>query len=332
MSEAAFTPKRRIVITKEDVERHQQEQKVHETDLANVDTTHPFDKPEFVDFIHREFPGFKGDLQTANRPAISDHPDDLEEWESARILKRKAKMEGVESDPAYLARLLYEEFFSVNQAPGSFSTPMFKGMPGMTPGGMISHFYMDGSINGFKTADLVTSPLNGARLIDAVQELKDIDLKKARALISIAAESTWPVRVGQTFHYRPFNWRTEDQIMLGNGNYPPDLDSVGYRLLTMLSMNPEMLEPVDSELLAMFGTNFKNSQMSRASFIIFFWHRCQTLMSPQGTYVGMDDEKARKTVEELLVARTHPDLQVFFKYLSPSGYINEVLAKDEADS
>lgn len=118
----------------------------HAYDLSDSDRslasgTHPFHEPGFRAYLDATFPDFVESVDTATRPSISDKPDELEHWESERILARKSRR-SYESAEMYLRRLLYEETFSVNQNPGSLQS--FRGSYGMTPGGLISHYYWGG--------------------------------------------------------------------------------------------------------------------------------------------------------------------------------------------
>lgn len=97
-------------------------------------------------------------------------------------------------------------------------------------------------------------------------------------------------------------------------------ETIGYRLLKMLHVTPAMLEPVaDKELQARFVN--RDRTIPRAELIVCAWHRPQVLL-PDGYYTSAETPEVTQAVEGLLALRTHSEMQIFYKYLSPSGYIN----------
>jgi hypothetical protein len=125
-----------------------------EVDRTAISNIHPFDIPDFRSYLVAVAPEYAELVATANRPDISDQPDELERWEAGCILARKAKFD-YEPNELYLRHLLYEETFSVNQNP--VSAQSFRGSHGMTPGGLISHCYQEGRYNGLTVAELSAS-------------------------------------------------------------------------------------------------------------------------------------------------------------------------------
>jgi hypothetical protein len=89
----------------------------------------------------------------------------------------------------------------------------------------------------------------------------------------------------------------------------------------MLHVVPAMVEPVaDKELQAKFVK--RDQPIPRAELIVRAWHRSQALVS-DGHFTSADTPEVLKALKDLLALRTHPEMQVFFKFLSPSGYINQ---------
>jgi hypothetical protein len=120
-------------------------------------TEHPFTNPKFIAVVQKYAPEYTDKLAEAEKPTISEHPDELEAWEAEQIEKRKQQLP-YESDFSYAIRVLYEETFSVNQ----FPEKSFKGSNGLTVGGLISHFYTINIINGVKASDAQNWELNGS--------------------------------------------------------------------------------------------------------------------------------------------------------------------------
>lgn len=283
--------------------------------------SHPFEDRGFREFLQREFPDLTIDFAQVQLPGISVHPDELELWEVDQIKQRKSRKPPWESELRYLSRLLYEEFFSVDQNPGMPTPVIFRGVAGITPGGLISHFYSPNSIGGATLENVVLAAPKTSTLGEAVRT--DPDFHNWRNLINTAVECTWPTIIGRANMFRPNFASIERKISLGQP-YPEQLDSVGYRLIRMLVEMPAMMDPIeDVELRKMVNPRFPERPMSKIVFIRKLWEHSQPLLTDSGTYDDPNKPEVKKILRDLLIARTHPELQIFFRYFSPSGYINQ---------
>lgn len=301
----------------------------NEADLSQINTTHAFDRPEFIEFFETEAPVFLDRIQEAVRPGQSSHADELEKWEGAWILKRK-DIKGSEDKLQYLIRLLYEEFFSVNQNPGK-NPPEFNGSYGMTPGGLISHFYSPIQIDNQSVKSVVELPFQGKTLREAIDSLTtsdDLEGRKQRSsFVGLVYENTYENDSFNTLGRMRMRDSMDKAFRDEEFVYLKEMDSLGYRLLAMLKAEPEMIEPVaDQKLLERFGVK---RAISRAEFIVKIWGLfSRDVFTKNSTYRHMDEGEAKEVISYLLTVRTHPELQIFFKYLSPSGYVNDWLNSD----
>ncbi len=275
---------------------------------------HPFDNPELREYVSETFPQHIEAMISANRPSLSSQPDELERWEADKIVARK-QLKAYEDPKLYLRRLLYEETFSVNQNPGSVPEVLFQGVAGMTPGGLISHFAPRYISSGVSLEKILTmSEINAPSLGEAINQAKMRDHKDAYNLAEMISIIMQP----DIFNaYRtPFLSR---HILAGSIN--PVHDNLAFRMLKMFKAAPEMLEHVeDNELQAKFSRGAGN--LSRANLVVRAWEESQVIL-PDGFYTGSDAPEVQTAVDNLFALRTHSEMQIFFKYLSPSGYINE---------
>jgi hypothetical protein len=188
----------------------------------------------------------------------------------------------------------------------------------MTPGGLISHRYQEGSYDRLTVADVAAQPeIDEETLSQAMVRLGPDWQSGASGLLSLVDRMTYPNNFGIS------NPGLAKRYALGELRPPVEYDAVGYRILRMLHIKPEMLEPVeDADLQARFVN--RAGRLARAELFIHAWHRSQVLL-PDGYFTASaaPDPNADKAVDNLLALRTHPETQIFYKYLSPSGYINE---------
>ena len=304
------------------------------TDLSEVDTTHYLDRFEVAAYVAKEFPDYAEKLTKSARPIISDHPDMMERWESARILKRKDK-HSYETSQSYFIRALYEEMFGVNQAPGDetvqkdfeiskdpSSNPeklrVYQGIMGMTPGGLMSHFAFLGSISGVSLEDAPKLNLKGKTCAEAYPSLNaELGWPNAEPVIDLIYHFTTLRDASyMAAHKRQFTIRN---IETGK-KYPPEYDSIGYRLMLMCHDCPDMIIPVqDEELLRELGFKW-----AAPKHLVYkrVWEVSQVVYDLIGSGEIKFTEEQHKAIDRMLKIRTHPEMQVFFKYLSPSGYIN----------
>lgn len=290
---------------------------------------HPYDDPSLTAQLTDLVPDFRELTTYSVRPKLSDHPDDFEVWESTVILQRSARMSD-ESARQYLQRWLYEGAFSVQQFPYGAVKDMaphnWSQLGGMTTGGLLSHYYLGGDRWG-ETMNILVEDVDwtGNDLQDVYRELQ-----KEGAGKEILKNVLFPL-------IQMYGQRMQDRISLDgvvsykdilDGSYrkvAPMLDSISLRLLQMLQASPEMRAEVkDDELVERFTQkdHHRSGRPNKAELLLRTWTASQPLLTPEGTYNKSEDPEVLKVLNDLLYFRTHPETQVFFRYLSPSGYIN----------
>ncbi|OGJ21331.1 MAG: hypothetical protein A3A82_04015 [Candidatus Pacebacteria bacterium RIFCSPLOWO2_01_FULL_47_12] len=286
------------------------------------DSEHPFDNVAFQGFLQEEFPELVGQVATATRPGVSAQPDEMEAWESAVVQQRKQRR-GFEGDWDYLIRLLYEECFSINQNPGVGEPATMHGVAGHTPSGLVSHFFSGNSTGGASISTEVQKDFSGASLQEAVHSLQGkLTNRQIEGFLDVVQMCT--SRNDVLIQVHRMGYSGSDVIeLVRNGQYGKIFDSIGYRLLAMFKAEPTMLEPIqDLRLKEML--NFRTDRVvSKARFIVKLWGYCQSLLYENGAYRYIGESGVREVLTNLLFCRTHPELQCFFRYLSPSGYIND---------
>jgi hypothetical protein len=245
----------------------------------------------------------------------------MEKWEAEQIIRRKRQFYG-ESNFNYLVRVLYEETFSVNQFPAC----PHKESNGLTPGGLISHYLCMDTIDGVGALDVAKFDLAGETLLEALQN--EPDYRRRESILRHASEITYPWRLG---FYNPIK-SIEYRIVAKLDNFKPsdELETYGYRLLKMLKGTPELRQPIKDEGLRSFIGLHPSSEMTLAAGVASIWAKIGKAPGPlfteDGAYkVVFNDEKPSREIVEalknLLFVRTHPDLQVVYRYFSPSGYL-----------
>lgn len=231
----------------------------------------------------------------------------------------------------YLLRTLYEECFSINQNTNQQPPPTHQESAGMTTGGLVSHYYLDGvdqaSIEEISSYDFDrTSPQA------AVASLTDT--KQKELLMEMA--------VNASFSNLPFKQRATATKFSSlrslprviNSNQPwkprPWTETSGFGLLNLLLSAPEFLAEVeDPKLLEIFDLR-PDQKISRAHFLSLAWKRMSyNLIDSSGHFKLYDDGEIKEILAKLLRVRLHPEMQIFFKYFSPSGYINEASVKTD---
>jgi hypothetical protein len=272
---------------------------------------HPFDDPSFKGFLSNEHPEFLGRAESSYRPQTSESADELETWEAERIELRKQRFPH-ETDELYLRRLLYEESFSVNQQPDVNPPVTFQGVAGMTPGGLISHFYPRYAMNGVNLRDTLDTPeLGMPNLAEALSAAS-----QRRRLATIISTIMQPYALTGM---RRYNLRLARDLEAGTG-LTEEHNNVAFRMLKMFRAAPEMMKPVtDTQLQTAFVSHDK--PIARAELIVRAWEKSQAIL-PNGYYTSAEAPEIKSAVNNLFMLRTHSEMQIFFKYLSPSGYIN----------
>jgi hypothetical protein len=303
-------------------------------DLSKTDTTHAFDREAFLIFLHNQFPDLAQQIADAVRPQMSSSPDELEMWESTRILKRKDRFSN-ETDWAYLIRLLYEEMFAVNQAPNMTNPPMMGGVPGLTIGGLVSHFYRSRLQNGILISQILDYNFSGRTMHQAINAIKESDAMQTDSPLRHLRMFMQSVQyLSQRNDSSPLmNWEVlrsgpiSDQVMIGKSdsykNRYPELDSVGYRLLALLKKEPSFQVMVqDKDLQKLVGVD-ETRDINRAELLVVAWHYFQRIFKVVGVGITDPTDEVRELVKKMLVFRTHREMAIYFKYFSPSGYLNE---------
>lgn len=344
----------KIVISQADIEREKKDRKTRilkereeATDLSDTNTTHPLNRESIIKLINIEFPNIQ--LDQVDIPKMSENTDMMEEWESARILKRRDRIKG-ESDWQYTMRVIYEELFGVNQAPGDDSVfeddkredynPMqsriYKETTGMTPGGLISHMRYRDSYNNmtlekaakmnprggntksalewFKKDKSIEPHFVGMDFLEMIQRCTDPRFQKWNFEPRYATGIMGPHQIGEIF--------------TGKRAVPTDWDTYGYRLIKMIASEPQMMANIkDREFLTTLGYG-ENANPNGLDILQDSWRRSRNYYANIGKMSEKDNPKVHDLVKRLLLIRTHPEMQVFFKYISPSGYINEAVHQE----
>lgn len=278
---------------------------------------HAFDNPEFREFLNTAFPQYAERLDDVARPGLSASPDELEQWEAERILARKQPFNH-ESHRLYLHRLLYEEAFSVNQKPGLDPPETIYGVAGMTPGGLISHRYPEYDFSALTVGQAATLPeVEAVTFSDAVKQINERDWKMAHQFIDMATQIVRPEPLG--FPMRR-NSLLAQKILTGQ-TVSVEYETIAFRLLKMLHTAPEMLESVHDKALQLRFMQ-ADYDLPRAQLLQWAWGRSQPIL-PDGYYTSAETPEVKTAVDNLFALRTHPEMQVFFRHLSPSGYMND---------
>ena len=294
-----------------------------QVDLADIDTVHPFDKPDFIEWIDSEFFGYGELAASSQKPRLSNNPDQLETWEAAQVLKRK-RLFGDQSNMHYLMRLLYEEAFSVDQNPGmQVNVPVFQGSFGLVPGGLISHYMDRQTFDLEKALSLFQASANTREAVKAIPRLPLDQEQVLHTIIRCSQrvdaeqlamlELTSPERVRHLCH----------RLLNTDHPYEELYDVRGHRLLAMLHATPEMTAPLQDESILVDYPTTPANMPSRAYILQRYWSYFSRTLMAEHYFREPDDDGVRDAIEELLRFRTHPEMQIFFKYLSPSGYLNE---------
>lgn len=323
-----------IKITWDDIEGNVSSRE-ESTNLENIDSRHPLERIEVKDYIEKNFPEFAERFKSATKPRISSNPNLLEEWESARIIKgRDTRYLQSDTPLRNLVRGLYAESFSVSQ---SFTAsdlshedkdeslnPMNKrqlnGSQGITLGGLVSHYTKPYE----KAEDFPEIPKEARDINEALDLLrkKDTPWMELQEFVK---------RIVEIYHRREgirqgFERRMRDTTIrrvLEGDTYDNYIEIVGFRLLALFANNPSMLENVtDEALLTTYGYR-PEAKISCAGMFARAWEHAASL----NTFLESGNEELsdleKDGLNKLLFLRTHPEMQIFYKFFSPSGGINE---------
>ncbi len=281
---------------------------------------HPLEQhPELLALVTQHFPdkGYEKLLLDAIKPGISNHPDELEKWEAEAILRRKQKLSG-DFGIAHLIRILYEETFSVRQFQGEkFSSE------GATIGGLLSHHYFGGSIDGVTIEDIPELPQLKETFQEEFEELiATDDTDSLDKLVTLAAKIAFPHNYDPTGFY---SIRIKQQLLRTRKYFRSEaVEIIAYRMIKILHDYPELLEKSDkTDLNKVCETSW---QANLTFFVDKLWgllgHAPGVFFTDRGVYKHEITDELLAGLEKLIQFRTNPDTQVLYRYLSPSGYSN----------
>lgn len=281
---------------------------------------HPLEQhPELVQLVEKLFPekNYSKLLLEATKPEISNSPDELELWESEVILKRKQKLPN-DFGLAHLIRILYEETFSVRQ----FQDTKL-GSEGPTPGGLLSHHVLFGrvdevSVESIQEIEILENTFEAEfqRLVAAN------DYATLRIFTTLVTEMAFPSN-----YFIPGHAHRMREMMLRKKQYIHSdyLETYGFRTVKMMSLHPEFIaEVVDQSLLEICNFN-------KPEPFVFLLRRLWGILgitpgpffAEGGFYKTIENQELITALEKLIQFRIHPQTQLLYKYISPSGYINQ---------
>lgn len=293
------------------------------------ETPHPFDSPSIIAEIRKYAPEYEDKIRTAKRPRVlSENPSDLQRWESTQVLRRKQMDPLREDNFGWLLRTLYEETFLVCADPDKprEMRSNFEGSEGLTTGGLISHYLSRHRINGASVKDIVTYDLNGRSLKEAL--INEPDYNKRQSILCFAQEQS------SDSNFRMFDGISMSKMVQDPTKYriPSFMNTYGYRLLRLLKNVPELCQQIKEPTLKKVIGYKENTELTIAEFIQLFWHKVGTIpgspiLTDRGGFKQVGDLGVVDGLKTLLEVRTHPELQVIYQYVSPSGHLDKFMMK-----
>ncbi|KKT40238.1 hypothetical protein A3K29_02505 [Candidatus Collierbacteria bacterium RIFOXYB2_FULL_46_14] len=283
------------------------------------------DRQEFRDVIKENWPDLLEMLDHIVHPACSQHPDALESWE---IDQRNNRTDTISRLPPLFALqiLLYEECFGVNANPGrKLSDPEISMQDSYapSPGGLLSHGYPYGTFDGATLESVSQLPFAGDSAKEAVASLSDRNQR--RQLAGIISRSLYPEDFGPSSTFSDQRRRNTARSLEDPNVTPRDeANSWALRLVKMVK-------------LATLGNSVKDQSLKDIVYrdskgewsLAMYWHLLWKKMSrsliesdQSSQFKNPYDTEVKKAIGDLLRVRLNPDVQVLFKYISPSGYIN----------
>ncbi len=284
-----------------------------ETETFEADT-HPFDTKELKEFFQKHFPEYADLITQCKRPGLSENPDEMEKWEAQRIRKRKQRFKD-ETLTGWLNRVLYEETFLVDPFPGRTDIDLKQGIPGFTPGGLISHHYILGSSNGRTIEDVLA--LSTEESLEE-QLLSLPDRREQLNFLDVISNSTYR-RNSDSIPFLPLVLRSIQE----NKSFPQELNSIGYRLLRILQARRDDFYSSVKDPKLKECVKISDKKITKIVLLYSAWSRFQSLLTKQGGIRSLMSEKLKSDLKDFLFFRTHPETQIFYEYLSPSGFLNE---------
>jgi hypothetical protein len=126
---------------------------------------------------------------------------------------------------------------------------------------------------------------------------------------------------------RPRDWHRRLFDRFKQGSYMKKYDVSGFRYFKMLVEDEALMQPVrDPGLKEMFNID-KNQGINKVEL----WHRSwadfihqRQILTERGTYAHDFMPGFKEGLGKLIALRIHPETQSFYKYLSPSGYVNDM--------
>lgn len=281
---------------------------------------HPLEQhSELLELVTKYFPGkgYEQLLADAIKPGISDDPDELERWEAQAILERKQKMPN-DFGIAYLIRLLYEETFSIQQ----FQDSKF-GSEGKTIGGLLSHHLFKIITNGISISTITDLELKEKtyekEFVRLVSEAKWADMEKFSIIITQLAFPTNYFISERANQIRRHLLRTR----LPYASENMELD--GYRMMKVIKLYPQLLEKNgDPKLLDILRISYPENLLMLLNKLWGILGRVPGVFFEEKSFYKITvTEDLLEGLEKLIQFRIHPDTQILYQFLSPSGYIND---------
>lgn len=266
------------------------------------------------------------------RPKLSDNPDELEQKE-AYWRKQRQQLYLGEDPLKYVIRLLYEDCFSVNQQVGSMNPSSFHGSFGLTTGGLLSHYLSPGASSFLDIFTLTEMYGDAETLAEAIQilERENVAPSTMNQFFNAVDAHTKGSNTAliPTRSHLPHNSFLEviEQAMDGKQGYEEIVDTIVSRMVGLIR-ELHLQQPLQQDPLV---DDWQDQ--SKAEVIYSAWHAAQVVINREtGTFKSIFDPGVLGTVELLLKIRTHPELQFFFEYYSPSGHLNATKTKKGVSS
>lgn len=299
----------------------------------NIELEFKISPPHYLDdekvraAIFENYPEISPDsLDSISKPKISNHPDELEAWEVEQRSKRVADLSESSNDQLRKMQMcLYEECFGVNSTPGV--NKGFRDSLAPTPGGILSHGAPRYIINkqSLETVSLLEFEGNTAR--DCVSSLKDFSDKEKLAYL--LAEISAPAVLGSSSYMSSRGKNSiVDSLLRPNRQPPEDVTTWALRLIKMVKECPELSQTIqDPELKKLIGINPKIETNLINAWSVLWREMSGGLLEQNASgpvnYKNPNEENTRLMIGRLLKIRLHPETQILFKYISPSGYLND---------
>jgi hypothetical protein len=290
-------------------------------------TGHYLDNPDVRRKISENWPEVPLErVETAVKPGLSRNPDELEKWEANQRKKRISVLAAASGGDALreLQTQMYEECFGVNATPGVDES--FRDSVAPTPGGLISHGYPRARVNGYDLEAVARLNFSGEDAKTAVQSLPTMNEREG--LAGVLVETLYPLQFGPGSYMSERQRQITREQLLGDRSKPQgEVTTWALRLVKMVQEEPAMLAAVkDPELLTLAGIR-AGSEVTLASYWSMAWRRFSRTQLEENEYgnsVYRDPQNPETAAEigKLIAIRTHPEMQIMFKYLSPSGYLN----------